>query len=156
VAVLFSGALERALFMLIVQRFDAWLDDGDRRAPFLAGAVRERRGKRVEYFDRFVEAFDRQLDSRAPSLGEVSRALSRRHDAPLAGFHQFLQVQGISEAFLDALARFVQDAKERLRDPVAHGLAIDLTWDELKAFREAFLFRFEGGPGLLAQLLGAP
>jgi predicted Zn-dependent protease len=156
VAVLFSGALERALFMLIVQRFDAWLDDGDRRAPFLAGAVRERRGKRVEYFDRFVEAFDRQLDSRAPSLGEVSRALSRRHDAPLAGFHQFLQAQGISEAFLDALARFVQDAKERLRDPVAHGLAIDLTWDELKAFREAFLFRFEGGPGLLAQLLGAP
>ncbi|MCU0696477.1 MAG: hypothetical protein MUC96_08105 [Myxococcaceae bacterium] len=155
VAVLFSGALERALFMLIVQRFDAWLDDGDRRKAFLSGAVRERRGKRVEYFDRFVEAFDRNLESRAPSLGEVSRALSRRHDGPLAGFREFLASEGIAEGFLDALAAFVQQAKERLRDPVAHGLAIDLGWDELKAFREAFLFRFEGGPGLLARLLGA-
>ncbi|MDX2013770.1 MAG: hypothetical protein SFW67_26480 [Myxococcaceae bacterium] len=156
VAVLFSGALERALFMLIVQRFDAWLDEADRRKGFLSGAVRERRGKRVEYFDRFVEAFDRNLESRAPSLGEVSRALSRRHDAPLAAFREFLVAEGIAEDFLDALARFVQQAKERLRDPVAHGLAIDLGWDELKAFREAFLFRFEQGPGLLARLLGAP
>lgn len=155
VAVLFSGALERALFMLIVQRFDAWLDEGDRRADFLSGAVRDRRGKRVEYFDRFVEAFDRSLEGRAPSLGEVSRALSRRHDGPLSVFQRFLAESGASEAFLDSLARFVQDAKERLRDPVAHGLAVDLGWDELKAFREAFLLRFEGGPGVLARLLGA-
>jgi hypothetical protein len=155
VAVLFSGALERALFMLIVQRFDAWLDEGDRRGDFLSGAVRDRRGKRVEYFDRFVEAFDRSLEGRAPSLGEVSRALSRRHDGPLSVFQRFLAESGASEAFLDLLARFVQDAKERLRDPVAHWLAVDLGWDELKAFREAFLLRFEGGPGVLARLLGA-
>ncbi|MCA2979561.1 MAG: hypothetical protein INH41_27150 [Myxococcaceae bacterium] len=156
VAVLFSGALERALFMLVVQPFDAWLDAGDRRRAFLARAVRERRGRRAEYFDRFVEAFDRSLEGRAPSLGEVSRALSRRHDAPLSAFQQFLVVQGRGEAFLDDLASFVLRAKERLRDPVAHGLAVDLGWDELKAFREALLFRFGEGPGLLAQLLASP
>lgn len=157
VAVLFSGALERALFMLLVQRFDTWLEREGRREAFLNGAVRERRGRRAEYFDRFVEAFDRSLEAKAPSLGEVARALTRRHDGPLADFAKFLSLEaGLSEPFVDSLAGFVQTAKERLRDPVAHGLAIDLSWDELKGFREAFLLRFEGGPGVLARLLGAP
>jgi Flp pilus assembly protein TadD len=155
VAVLFSGALERSLFMLLVQRFDEWLEKTGRRAAFLKGAVREKRGRRVEYFDRFVEAFDRTLEAKAPSLGEVSRALTRRRDGPLADFNAFLQAAGHDDAFLDALADFVQSAKERLRDPVAHGLAIDLSWDELKAFRKAFLLEFGKGPGVLAQLLGA-
>lgn len=155
VAVLFSGALERSLFMLLVQRFDGWLEHSGRRAAFLKGAVREKRGKRVEYFDRFVEAFDRSFEAKAPSLGEVGRALNRRHEAPLADFKVFLDSIGLSDAFLDSLSRFVQTAKERLRDPVAHGLAIDLSWDELKAFREAFLLKFEGGPSVLARLLGA-
>lgn len=156
VAVLFSGALERALFVLLVQRFDAWLEHEGRRAAFLSGAVRARRGRRAEYFDRFVEAFDRELDAKAPSLGEVARALARRLDPPLASFEAWLTgPAGFEPAFLDALGAFVQSAKERLRDPVAHGLAIDLSWEELKAFREAFLLRFEGGPGVLARLLGA-
>lgn len=156
VAVLFSGALERALFMLLVQRFDEWLEREGRREPFLKGAVREKRGRRPEYFDRFVEAFDRSFEAKAPSLGEVVRAITRRHEGPLADFATFLsRDSGFSEVFLDALARFVQTAKERLRDPVAHGLAIDLSWDELKSFREAFLLHFEGGPSVLAQLLGA-
>ncbi|MBM4783203.1 MAG: hypothetical protein GQE15_36465 [Archangiaceae bacterium] len=155
VAVLFSGALERSLFMLLVQRFDGWLEHSGRRASFLKGAVREKRGKRVEYFDRFVEAFDRSMEAKAPSLGEVGRALTRRNEAPLADFKTFLDSIGLADAFVDSLARFVQTAKERLRDPVAHGLAIDLSWDELKAFREAFLLKFEGGPSVLARLLGA-
>ncbi len=154
VAVLFSGALERSLFVLLVQRFDDWLERTGRRAEFLKASVRERRGKRVEYFDRFAEAFDRSLDAKAPSLGEVARALTRRNELPLATFKEFLSSVGLGDAFLDSLADFVQTAKERLRDPVAHGLAIDLSWDELKQFREAFLTSFKGGPGVLAQLLG--
>lgn len=156
VAVLFSGALERSLFMLVVQPFDAWLERTGRREAFLKGAVRERRGRRVEYFDRFVEAFDRSLEARAPALGELARALARRREAPLAAFLDFLTSQlELDDAFLSSLGAFVQSAKERLRDPVAHGQAIDLSWDELKAFREVFLLHFEGGAGVLARLLGA-
>jgi tetratricopeptide (TPR) repeat protein len=155
VAVLFSGALERSLFLVVVQRFDEWLERTGQRHDFLKGAVRERRGKRVEYFDRFVEAFDRTLDAKAPSLGEVARAITRRNEGPLGAFAEFLGEAGYGEAFLTALATFVQTAKERLRDPVAHGLAIDLSWDELKAFRESFLISFDGRGGVLAQLLGA-
>lgn len=154
VAVLYSGALERLLIAVFVERFDAWLSVADRRERFLADALRSKRGRRPEYFDRFAEAFDRSLDGRPPGLGEVARALSRRHEAPLAAFQQFLDIElSMSAEVLEALAGFVQRAKERLRDPVAHGKAIDLGWDELRAFREAFLVRFEAGPCLLSRLV---
>lgn len=156
VAVLFSGALERSLIELIVKPFDTWLEAGTRRADFLAGAVREKRGKRVEYFDRFVDAFDRELSARAPALGEVSRVLERRNEAYLAPFRAFLSEHfDADDAFFAALADFVQWSKEKLRDPVAHG-HIELDWDELKAFREKLLFRFGGAErGLLPRLIEA-
>ncbi|MEW5742703.1 MAG: hypothetical protein AB1938_27545 [Myxococcota bacterium] len=156
VAVLFSGALERSLVELLVKPFDAWLDQGSRRADFLSGAVRERRGQRVEYFDRFVEAFDRERAGRAPALGEVSRVLDRRGEAYLAPFRAFLgEAFALDDGFFQTLATFVQWSKEKLRDPVAHG-HIELAWDELKAFREKLLFRFGGADkGLLPRLLEA-
>ncbi len=156
VAVLFSGALERSLVELLVKPFDAWLDVGARRADFLAGAVRERRGRRVEYFDRFVDAFDRELEARAPALGEVSRVLERRNEPYLAPFRAFLAARfDADDAFFAALADFVLWSKEKLRDPVAHG-HIELAWDELKRFRERLLFEFGGvARGLLPRLIGA-
>jgi tetratricopeptide (TPR) repeat protein len=156
VAVLFSGALERSLVELIVKPFDAWLEQGTRRADFLADAVREKRGSRVEYFDRFIDAFDRDLAARAPALGEVSRVLDRRNERYLAPFRAFLGEQfHVDDAFLAALATFVQWSKEKLRDPVAHG-HIELDWDELKSFREQLLFRFGGAErGLLPRLIEA-
>ena len=156
VAVLFSGALERSLIELLVKPFDTWLDQGTRRADFLTGAVREKRGKRVEYFDRFVEAFDRELSGRAPALGEVSRVLERRNEVYLAPFRAFLSEHfDADDAFFGAMADFVQWSKEKLRDPVAHG-HIELDWDELKAFREKLLLKFGGAErGLLPRLIEA-
>ncbi|MCC6335209.1 MAG: tetratricopeptide repeat protein [Myxococcales bacterium] len=156
VAVLFSGALERSLVELLVKPFDTWLEQGTRRQDFLAGAVREKRGKRVEYFDRFVDAFDRELSVRAPALGEVSRVLDRRHEAYLAPFRAFLAQQfSLEDAFFESLAAFVQWSKEKLRDPVAHG-HIELDWDELKSFREKLLLRFGGTErGMLPRLIEA-
>lgn len=156
VAVLFSGALERSLVELLVKPFDGWLDAGTRRADFLAGAVRERRGKRVEYFDRFVDAFDREASARAPALGEVSRVLQRRNETYLSPFKLFLVERfAADDAFFAAVADFVQWSKEKLRDPVAHG-HIELNWDELKVFREKLLFRFGGAErGLLPRLVEA-
>lgn len=157
VAVLFSGALERVLFFLFVDGFDRWLSEGNRRSAFLALATRERRGRRVEYFDHFVEAFDRERAGRAPSMGEVGRVLTRRAEPYLAPFAEFLaQHQEPSAGFYDQLASFVLWGKEKLRDPAAHGRGIELGYEELKQFREKLLFDFEGrGQGVLAILLGA-
>lgn len=155
VAVLYSGALERGLFMLFVERFEKWLDEKGRRQAFLAGATRERRGRRVEYFDYFVEAFDAELRGKAPSMGEVSRALERRTEAYMAPFLEFLQSSyAVPESFYDALADFVQWSKQKLRDPSAHGRGIEIGYDELKRFREELLFDFRGSKrGALARLL---
>jgi tetratricopeptide (TPR) repeat protein len=154
VAVLFSGALERSLLELLVKPFDQWLGVGGRRAAFLEGAVRERRGARVEYFDRLIESFDHALDARAPALGEVSRVLERRREGYLAPFATFLaEGWALDEAYFDELGRFVQWSKEKLRDPVAHG-RLELGWDELKRFREQLLFSFAGAPrGVLPALV---
>lgn len=156
VAVLYSGAFERSLVELLVKPFDAWLEREGARAAFLEGGVRERRGARVEYFDRFFEAFDRQLDARPPSLGEMSRVLERRGEGYLAPFARFLAERfALDDAFWDEFATFVTWAKETLRDPVAHG-HLELDWEGLKRFRERLLFSFAGArPGALPRLLGA-
>lgn len=156
VAVLYSGALERALFVWFVERFDRWLSEGGRRGPFLSGAVRERRGKRVEYFDHFVEAFDHERAGRAPSMGEVGRVLSKRNEPYLKPFRDFLEESHkLPDGFYDELASFVQWSKERLRDPAAHGRGIEMGYDELKRFREQLLFSFGAhGKGVLRMLMG--
>lgn len=156
VAVLFSGAFERSLVEVIVTTFDRWLDREDLRERFLEDGVRERRGARVEYFDRFFEALDRELSARPPSLGEVSRVLERRHESYLAVFDRFLASSfELAPAFWDEFARFVTWSKETLRDPVAHG-HIEIDWDGLKQFRERLLFSFGGQPsGALPQLMKA-
>jgi tetratricopeptide (TPR) repeat protein len=156
VAVLYSGAFERSLVELLVRPFDAWLDEQHGRAEFLEGGVRERRGNRVEYFDRFFECLDREQSARPPSLGEMSRVLERRHERYLAPFARFLSERvGLEDAFWDEFAGFVTWAKETLRDPVAHG-HLELDWDGLKRFRERLLFSFAGQkPGALPRLLGA-
>lgn len=144
VAVLFSGAFERSLVELIVQGFEQWLDQKALRSRFLEGGVRERRGHRVEYFDRFFECLDRELTSKPPSLGEVSRVLERREEPYLALFNQYLSASfDTSPGFWTEFARFVTWSKETLRDPVAHG-HIDLDWEGLKQFRERLLFSFAG------------
>ncbi|MBK7865185.1 MAG: tetratricopeptide repeat protein [Archangiaceae bacterium] len=155
VAVLYSGALERGLYMLFVEAFEKWLDEKGRRQAFLAGATREKRGKRVEYFDHFVEAFDAELRGKAPSMGEVARALERRTETYMAPFVEFLhESYGVPDAFYDALADFVTWSKQKLRDPSAHGRGIELGYDELKRFREELLFDFRGSKrGALARLL---
>jgi hypothetical protein len=155
VAVLYSGALERGLYMLFVERFEQWLDQKGRREAFLTGAIRERRGRRVEYYDFFVEAFDREHIGKAPSMGEVGRALAKRNERYLAPFREFLvQSFAVPDAFYDGLAEFVQWSKEKLRDPTAHGRGIELKYDELRKFRDELLFNFKGsGRGALARLL---
>lgn len=157
VAVLYSGALERSLYLLLVSTFDDWLEAKGARAAFLAGAVRERRGRKAEYFDRFVEAFDREAGSKAPALGEVQRVLERRREPYLQAFREFLAARfGLGERFFDELALFVRWSKETLRDPVAHGQAVALGYDELRRFREQLLFSFGGAAGgVLPQLLRA-
>ena len=157
VAVLFSGALERALYTFFVEAFDRWLDASGQRRSFLDGAVREKRGRRVEYFDHFVEAFDTERAGKAPAMGEVGRVLERRHESYLRPFREFLHGSyAVQDSFYDELADFVQWSKERLRDPVAHGRGIELGYDELKRFREKLLFDFrERGQGALALLLAS-
>lgn len=156
VAVLYSGAFERSLVELLVKPFDAWLERQGARATFLEGGVRERRGARVDYFDRFFEAFDRELEARPPSLGEMSRVLERRGEKYLAPFARFLAERfALDDAFWGEFATFVTWAKETLRDPVAHG-HLELDWEGLKRFRERLLFTFAGDrPGALPRLLAA-
>jgi tetratricopeptide (TPR) repeat protein len=156
VAVLFSGAFERSLVELIAQDFDRWLDQRNLRTRFLEAGVRERRGSRVEYFDRFFESLDRELEARPPSLGEISRVLERRNERYLAIFDEFLTTRfSVPPAFWDAFARFVTWGKETLRDPVAHG-HIEIDWEGLKQFRERLLFTFDGdSPGALPRLMKA-
>lgn len=157
VAVLFSGALERSLIALIVSPFDAWLERAGRREGFLKGAVRERKGKRVEYFDNVIESFDRSLKAKAPGLGEIGRVLERRHEAYLEPFSTFLaETFDVPDAFWTALAELVAFCKERLRDPVAHGRAIELGYPELTSFRTRLVLEFEGKQsGALPQLVAA-
>jgi hypothetical protein len=155
VAVLFSGALERALYSFFVEAFDRWLDEHGERDEFLRGAVREKRGKRVEYFDHFAEAFEKGRAGRAPAMGEVGRVLERRHESYLSPFLRFLESSyGVPDSFYEELAEFVAWAKEKFRDPVAHGRGIELGYDELKLFRERLLFDFgKRKRGALAVLL---
>ncbi|PZR13913.1 MAG: hypothetical protein DI536_11320 [Archangium gephyra] len=154
VAVLFSGAFERSLIELFVQPFGAWLDEKALRAKFLEQGVRERRGSRVEYFDRFTESFDREFDARPPSMGEVARVLDRRQEKYLQVFQQFLTERyDVPDSFWAAFSSFVTWAKESLRDPVAHG-HLELDWAGFKQFREQLLFEFDGAkPGALPRLL---
>ena len=156
VSVLYTGALERALVVLLVAEFGAWLDRTNRRRAFLDGAVRERRGKRVEYFDHFVEAFDTELDGRPPALGEVVRVLERRGESHLAPFSEFLADRyGVAEPFWGALATFIGWTKEHLRDPAAHGHGAEVTYPALKTFREQLLTRFADGQGALPTVIGS-
>lgn len=156
VAVLFSGAFERSLVEIFVQPFGAWLDEKNLRTQFLEQGVRERRGSRVEYFDRFTEAFDREFDARPPSMGEVARVLDRRNEPYLAVFQQFLAERyDVPDSFWSAFSAFVTWTKESLRDPVAHG-HLELDWAGFKQFREQLLFEFDGAkPGALPRLLSA-
>ena len=156
IAVLYSGALERGLYQLLLQPFDKTLTDPERER-FLKGATRELRQGKAEYFDRFVEAFDRARRARPPSLGEIARALSRRNEPHLRPFQQFLAAKfGLTESFFDALATFVERAKEELRDPVAHGHALALSQGDLARFRTELLFDLAGtGRGALPALVGS-
>lgn len=156
VAVLFSGAFERSLVELLAQEFSRWLDKHGLRASFLEDAVRERRGSRVEYYDRFFDWFDREQDARPPALGEISRVLERRGERHLGPWLRFLQESfALDDAFWTEFCRFVTWSKETLRDPVAHG-HIEIDWDGLKQFREKLLFEFGGAtPGALPRLLAA-
>lgn len=156
VAVLYAGVLERALYLFFVEPFQKWLQHSGRLPDFLRAATRERRGTRVEYFDHFVEAFDPDRPGRAPSMGEVGRVLQKRDEPYLAAFAEFLgATYALEGPFYEALGGFVIDAKEKLRDPVAHGRAVDMGYDELKRLREAMLFSFYGGAGLLQQVAKA-
>ncbi|MGI5862573.1 MAG: hypothetical protein ACOX6T_11030 [Myxococcales bacterium] len=156
VAVLFSGALERGLYLLVVRPFDQWLT-GETRQALLKASTRELRPGHVEYFDRFVEAFDPSRRARAPSLGEVARALSRRHEPHLAVFNAFLSASfNLDDGWLDAIASFVERMKEQLRDPVAHGRALELPQQDLADFRRALLLDLWGrGRGALPALVAA-
>ncbi len=157
VAVLFSGALERGLFLVLVAPFDAWLDAAGLRAEFLAGGVRGSRGRRPEYADNFFEAFDRALPLRPPGLGELARVIDRRREPHLEPWRRFLEEAfRLSDADWKDLSAFVTWSKEHLRDPVAHGRAIELGYDELRRFREQVLMRFgTRSQGVLATLLAA-
>ncbi|QRN93908.1 tetratricopeptide repeat protein [Archangium violaceum] len=156
VAVLFAGALERALYTLFVERFRQWLDARGQLKDFLQAATREKRGRKVEYFDNFAAAFDPERPGRPPSMGEVARVLQRREEPYLHLFLAFLTERyPLPGRLLDVLADFVIQAKERLRDPVAHGRAVEMGYEELKVLRERLLFALEPGqPGALALLLG--
>lgn len=156
VAVLFSGAFERSLVELIVKPFDQWLDQQKVRTRFLEEGVRERRGNRVEYLDRFFESLDREQSARPPSLGEVSRVLERRQEKYLSIFNQFLMSHfELPSEFWTEFAHFVTWGKETLRDPVAHG-HIEIDWEGLKQFRERLLFSFaKADTGALPTLLRA-
>ncbi|MGC4114665.1 MAG: tetratricopeptide repeat protein [Myxococcales bacterium] len=153
VAVLFAGALERGLYLLLVRPFDQSLT-AEAREKFLKGAIRELRPGRTEYIERFVEAFDPERKAKAPSLGEIARALSHRKEAHLAAFDAFLGTA--RDDFFARLAAFVEHAKSQLRDPVAHGRALDLPQTELTRFRRDLLLDLDGsGKGALPALLDA-
>ncbi len=156
VAVLFAGALERSLYTLFVERFRQWLEARGQLKEFLQAATREKRGRKVEYFDNFAAAFDPERPGRPPSMGEVARVLQRREEPYLHLFLAFLgERYPLPGRLLDVLADFVIQAKERLRDPVAHGRAVEMGYEELKVLRERLLFALEPGqPGALALLLG--
>lgn len=156
VAVLFSGAFERSLVELFATGFDRWLDREKLRLPFLEGGVRERRGGKVEYFDRFFDWFDREQNARPPAFGEIARVIERRRDTHLLPFSKFLAASfSVDEKFWDEFSKFVTWSKETLRDPVAHG-HIEIAQDSLKQFRERLLFEFGGEkPGALPRLMRA-
>jgi len=143
VAVLFAGALERGLYLLLVRPFDQSLTP-EARVQFLKAATREARPGRTEYIERFVEAFDPERKAKAPSLGEIARAITRRKEPHLAAFAAFLGAG--HDELLDRLASFVERAKEQLRDPVAHGRALELPQSELTRFRRELLLDL-GGSG---------
>lgn len=155
VAVFFSGLLERCLFTLYTTRFQAWLNETGRRRAFLDGAVSERRGKRVEYYDHFVEAFDDDRAGRAPSLAEVGRVLLKVDESYLEPFRRFLlETYAAPQDFYAELGEFVIWANETLRNRLAHGHVADMGYDALKTFRERLLFSFRSGsPGALAMML---
>lgn len=155
VAVLFAGALERALYLLVVRPFGEWLDRTGRRDAFLLGATREIRPGRREYFDNFAAAYDPKRPGRAPSLGEVARAFAKREEPHFGAFREFLAERvGRDKRALDTFAGFLRRAKETLRDPVAHGRAIDLGAEDLVRFRRELLESLAGGRcGALALLL---
>lgn len=156
IAVLYAGALERGLYQLFVQPFDRSLTP-ERRAEFLKAATRELRPGRVEYTERFVEAFDPERKARAPSLGELARAIAKRDEPQLRMFGEFVaQRFDLPTSFFDALAAEISTAKEQLRDPVAHGRALALPQSELTRFRKALLFEFaDTGTGALPALVRA-
>lgn len=156
VSVMFAGAFERSLVELLVTPFGPWLDARGLRERFLSDGVAEKRGSRVEYFDRFFEAFDTSFESRPPSLGEVSRVLDKRDERYLSIFSDYLRdAFSLPSEFWGALATFVTWSKETLRDPVAHG-HLELEWDVFKQFRGQLLFEFAGEkPGALPRLLKA-
>jgi Skp family chaperone for outer membrane proteins/Flp pilus assembly protein TadD len=153
IAVLYAGALERALNQCLVLPFERHLTTSGQREAFLAGARRAGAGGRREYSDHFVGAFDREQPLRAPSLGEIARVLRKRSDAHLGILQRFWEGElGHDAAWLDQLARFVEESKTQLRDPVAHGRVLEITDKQVAAFRRALMQSFEGGRGVLARL----
>jgi tetratricopeptide (TPR) repeat protein len=137
-AILFLGALERLLHVLLVERFT--LEPAERDA-FLKGAVRERRGGKSEYFDRFVQAFDPMSADRSPALGEQARALSRRGLDYLAPFARHLErTFSLDAAALDALAKELERLSA-LRNELVHGHADGFAATDLLALRRALLER---------------
>ena len=98
-------------------------------------------------------------------MGLADEASVTRHANPLdlcqcerclAAFRDFLSDSyHLPDDFFGAVATFVDWAKQKLRDPVAHGQGIELGWDELKQLREQLLFAFAGGEGFLKTLLAA-
>jgi Flp pilus assembly protein TadD len=154
VAVLFTGVLERALYLCIVAELERHLDDDARREAFLSGARQGTGRGRYDYLDHFVGAFDREHPLRAPGLGEVARALRKRSEPHLLPLRAFLEeVRGYSGPFLDALAAFIDQSKTRLRDPVAHGRVLEIDDADVARFRHALMRGFEGGPGVLHRLV---
>ncbi|MFL5319012.1 MAG: tetratricopeptide repeat protein [Myxococcaceae bacterium] len=155
VSVLYAGALERALYLQVVERFRGWLARTKKLEEFLSAAVRERRGKRVEYFDHFVEACDADRPGKAPGLGEIARVLERRREPYLKTFRDFLsETFDLTDERWDQLAEFVQWSKEHLRDPVAHGRAAEMGYDELRKFRVGMLQDLAGtGRGVMYYVL---
>ncbi|MFT3837075.1 MAG: tetratricopeptide repeat protein [Myxococcaceae bacterium] len=149
-----SAVLERALVANYAVRFNDWLKRGGRLKAFLEGAVRSR-GRRVEYFDKFVEAFDPEQNARAPGMGEIGRVLERRHESYLKPFRSYLaETFAAPDSFYADLAEFVRWTKETIRDPIAHGTIDELDTRDLRKLREQLMFTFGGQPrGVVAQML---
>jgi hypothetical protein len=153
VAVLYTGALERALYLCLVSELDRYLDSGGRRSQLLQASLKGQRSGKPEYQDHFVAAFDREHPGKAPGLGEVARVLKRRADPHLAPVRAFLEEErGWPAPFLDALGSYLEEIKVRLRDPVAHGRVLEVPTREVAELRRALMREFQGGPGLLERL----